>query len=462
VAFSPDGTLVITGSQDGTAKLWNAATGGFFLTYSGHTGAVYSVAFSPDGTQVLTGSLDGTAKLWNAYTGALIRTFSGHTSSVYSVAFSPDGTKVLTGSYDNTAKLWNLFTGEAIRTFYGHVGGIFSAVFSPDGSQVLTGAADATAKLWNAATGEVNHSFSCSYTVHSVAFSPDGTRLAAGLGSGAITLWNAATYASIGTLSGHTSMLNSLAFSPDSRRLLSGSDDHYAKLWNASTGAVFQTFSSFGVQVYAVAFSPDGNRALFGLRDNTARLETTALAGTIVINNDLAVTNSPQVSLALAWAGGEGSGAVRMRFSDDGAHWTAWEALAATRAYTLPAGDGYKTVRVQFLDQLNNRSAAFSDYIRLDTAVPTGSIVINGGASVATSQKVTLGLTYTDGSGSGVVRMRFSDDGAHWSNWEYPRTAKTWTLPLPNGYHTVRVQYLDAANNYSPVYSDYIKLQLPS
>jgi hypothetical protein len=54
--------------------------------------------------------------------------------------------------------------------------------------------------------------------------------------------------------------------------------------------------------------------------------------------------------------------------------------------------------------------------------------------------------------------MRFSDDGAHWTAWELPKATRAYTLPAGSGYHTVRVQYLDGANNYSPVYSHYIKL----
>jgi len=64
------------------------------------------VAFSPDGTTVLTGSLDKTARLWDAAGGTHLRTFSGHKQGVASVAFSPDGTKVLTGSGDYTVRLW--------------------------------------------------------------------------------------------------------------------------------------------------------------------------------------------------------------------------------------------------------------------------------------------------------------------------------------------------------------------
>jgi len=184
------------------------------------------------------------------------------------------------------------------------------------------------------------------------------------------------------------------------------------------------------------------------------------ITGSIVINGNRSATNNATVTLSLAWSGGAGTGVVRMRFSDDGATWTAWQSLAATIPHVLPSGDGHKTVRVQYLDSKNLRSPVFSDYIRLDTTPPTGSIVINDGASSTTTQAVTLKLTYAD-DGAGVTRMRFSDNGSTWTYWMLPSATKTYTLPAGLGYHTVRVQYLDGAGNYSAVYNDYIKLIAP-
>jgi hypothetical protein len=101
--------LVLTGSADNTARLWDAATGEAVATLTGHTAAVRAVAFSTDGKRVLTGSDDNTARLWDAATGEAVATLKGHTAPVWDVAFSPDGKRVLTGSADNTARLWDLF-----------------------------------------------------------------------------------------------------------------------------------------------------------------------------------------------------------------------------------------------------------------------------------------------------------------------------------------------------------------
>jgi hypothetical protein len=232
--------------------------------------------------------------------------------------------------------------------------------------------------------------------------------------------------------------------------------------WNPNAGSYARALVLSDTSVYVGGkFTTIGGSsrpyfAQFPLTDSTPP------TGTILINNNRSVTNSINATLALTWSDGtNGSGVSRMRFSNDGSNWTAWEALAATRAYTLPVGEGYKTIRVQFLDKANNRSATFSDYIRLDTIAPTGGITINGGAMTTASLSVTLGLTYADGTGSGVSRMRFSDDGAHWTPWETAKASRSHTLPTGLGYHTVRVQYLDGGNNYSPVYNDYIKVVAP-
>ena len=81
---------------------------------AGHEDWIRSVAFSKDGTKILSGSDDNTAKLWDALSGEVLMTFSGHADWVKSVAFSPDENTVLTGSDDGTARLWDIHTGEEL------------------------------------------------------------------------------------------------------------------------------------------------------------------------------------------------------------------------------------------------------------------------------------------------------------------------------------------------------------
>jgi tetratricopeptide (TPR) repeat protein len=114
VSFSPDGTRIVTGSEDNTANVWDARTGTALIELKGHRHWVGSVSFSPDGTRIITGSWDSTAKVWDARTGTALIELKGHTGEVSSVSFSRDGTRIVTGSRDQTAKIWDARPGKEL------------------------------------------------------------------------------------------------------------------------------------------------------------------------------------------------------------------------------------------------------------------------------------------------------------------------------------------------------------
>jgi WD40 repeat protein len=117
VVFSNDSKLTASGSEDGTVKIWNVATGEEERTLEGHTDWLTSVVISKDGTLIASGSLDKTVKIWNVATGEEERTLEGHTNSVNSVVFSNDGTLIASGSWDQTIKIWNVSTGINVKSF---------------------------------------------------------------------------------------------------------------------------------------------------------------------------------------------------------------------------------------------------------------------------------------------------------------------------------------------------------
>ncbi len=143
VSWSPDGTRLATGSRDGTAKVWDAASGRELLTLRGHAGPVLSVAWSPDGQRLATGNEDGMARVWDATGGRELLALMGDTAPVLSVSWSRDGTRLATGSDDDTARVWDAASGRELLTLTGHTGGVNSVSWSPDGTRLATGSWDA-------------------------------------------------------------------------------------------------------------------------------------------------------------------------------------------------------------------------------------------------------------------------------------------------------------------------------
>ncbi|MDD7589908.1 MAG: hypothetical protein SPJ75_05155, partial [Candidatus Onthomorpha sp.] len=107
----------ITGNKDKVVCL---------KTLEGHSEDILSVAYSPDGTKIVSGSGDKTIKIWDANTGERLKTLKGHSSWVSSVAYSPDGTKIISGSADETVKIWDANTGQCLKIMKGGSEGVNS------------------------------------------------------------------------------------------------------------------------------------------------------------------------------------------------------------------------------------------------------------------------------------------------------------------------------------------------
>ena len=179
IAAATNNLLVLSSGDDGTVKVWNAATGTAIKTFRGHGSWVRTCAFAPDGQSVLSGSGDGTARQWSIADYAEIRElagreFSGHGNAVLSASFSHNNRNIVTASQDRTAKTWT-GDGRELRTFReGHEYLASSALFFPNGERMLTAAVDNSVRIWNVARGTEMHRLEHTGRSAAVALSPDG------------------------------------------------------------------------------------------------------------------------------------------------------------------------------------------------------------------------------------------------------------------------------------------------
>jgi eukaryotic-like serine/threonine-protein kinase len=303
---------LVTASGDGLLRRWELASGTELARRRGHAGGIWSLAARPDSTAV-TGSADGTAKLWRldgaadpvlslgargqalaiAPDGSMLAageatgrvvladlatlretaSFATASGRVNAAAFSPDGSVLAVACDDGGVHRWQVTEHRSLPPLPVHTRRMYCLAFSPDGSLLATGSEDRTARLVDAATGaERVPPLRHPGRVFGVAFDSEGRRLATACGDRGVRIWNVADGQTLAHWTGHTGPANWVAFSPDGDLLASASSDGTVRLWRVASGESLAVLTGPAQQVWRVAFSPDGCRVAASVADGTVQL----------------------------------------------------------------------------------------------------------------------------------------------------------------------------------------------
>ena len=242
VSISSDGQFALSGSWDGTLRLWDLQSGETTRRFVGHSKDVLSVAFSADNRQIVSGSRDKTINLWNTL-GQLKYTLSddGHSEWVSCVRFSPNlaSPLVVSAGWDKLVKVWDLTKCKLRNNLIGHTGYVNTVTVSPDGSLCASGGKDGVAMLWDLTEGKHLQMLEAGDTINALCFSPNKYWLCAAVG-GSIKIWDLESKVCVDEIKP-------------------------AEFANASKKAV-------PIQCISLAWSGDGNTLFAGYTDNLIRV----------------------------------------------------------------------------------------------------------------------------------------------------------------------------------------------
>jgi WD40 repeat protein len=258
LAWSPDGGL-LAAAQRLSVRLWDASTGQEGPRIGRHRGTIHSLAFSPCGRYLATGSEDGTAVLWNLADGEEFQRFELQ-SAVRSLSFNPAGNWLACGLDSGRVVLWTVPGGRQLRQLAGNAGEILRLAFAQDGKALVAATEKGALITWSMPSGQEMSRASGQGEFNRFmdqSCSPDGRLLAIGGSRGTVVVQDTADETQVRRLEGHEGAVRAVCFDPAGRRLASGGDDSTVRLWDLAKNRELLRMED-EARVSGLSFSPDG------------------------------------------------------------------------------------------------------------------------------------------------------------------------------------------------------------
>ncbi len=271
VAFRPNGGLVATAGDDGLIRLWDAMTGEPGGRSIRCGSAVAALGFSPEGTRIAATGRSKGAFLWDASTGRALRKLDRAGAPARAVAFAPDGATLAVAGSDGLVLILEAASGATVGPLLAHDSAVADLAFDSTGRRLLTASLDGTARLWDVAGRAVVATLAEPGGSRRLAFRPGGDVFATSGDDGTARLWESATGRPAGERLEHRSRVDCLAFRPDGNAIATGGQDGKVRLWCATTGLPIGPPLPHGGAVLSLVFSPDGARLASSGADETVR-----------------------------------------------------------------------------------------------------------------------------------------------------------------------------------------------
>lgn len=283
LAVHPVYSIVASGSEDATIRVWDYESGEYERQLKGHTSVVQDVSFNQTGSMLVSCSSDLSLKLWDFQTYECVKTLRGHDHNVSCARFLPSGEQIVSCSRDTSIKFWEVSTGYCLRTLCGHTDWVRSLAISSDGTLLASCGNDQTAAIWQlesapsiGSNAQANQPLMIlrdhTHVVECVAFAPSKKRQAPSAPGSQVSSTDAFSVSNEDPTKGALAMAE-ISNGPSQGELIAtGSRDRSVKLWDVFSGLCLMTFSDHDNWVRGIIYHPSGNFLISCSDDRSIRV----------------------------------------------------------------------------------------------------------------------------------------------------------------------------------------------